>query len=234
MARLARVVVPDLPHHVTQRGNRREPVFFEEGDYRFYLDLIAEAARRSKTVIASYCLMPNHVHFLMVPSHGDGLRQTFAEAHRRYSGAINARHQWTGHLWQGRFSSTAMDGRHFLAAIAYVALNPVRAGLVARAADWPWSSTRALLAGRDDGVVKVAAVLDLVGDVAAFLDGAEDEAAVMAIRHSRSTGRPVGARDWIAALEASTSRQLAAAKRGPRPRSDDNGEPADLFHTVSP
>jgi hypothetical protein len=87
MARLARVVVPDLPHHVTQRGNRREPVFFEDGDYRFYLDLIAEAARRSKTMIASYCLMPNHVHFLMIPSHGDGLRQTFAEAHRRYSGA---------------------------------------------------------------------------------------------------------------------------------------------------
>jgi hypothetical protein len=80
----------------------------------------------------------------------------------------------------------------------------------------------------------VAAVLDLVGDVAAFLDGAEDEAAVMAIRHARSTGRPVGARDWIAALEASTSRQLAAAKRGPKPRSDDKGEPADLFHTVSP
>jgi putative transposase len=216
MTRLARVVVPDAPHHITQRGNRRERVFFEEGDYRLYLDLIGEAAKRSGTAIVSYCLMPHHVHFLMIPSHTDGLRQTFAGAHRRYTRVIHARHKWIGHLWQGRFSSTAMDGRHFLAAVGYVALNPVRAKLVARAEDWAWSSTRALLAGRDDGLVTVAPVLDVVGDFAALLGAAEDEAAVSAIRHSRSTGRPVGARDWIAQIEASTSRELAAGKRGPK------------------
>jgi putative transposase len=216
MARLARVVVPDVPHHITQRGNRRERVFFEEGDYRHYLDLIGEGAKRSGTAIVSYCLMPNHVHFLMIPSHADGLRQTFAEAHRRYTGVIHARHKWTGHLWQGRFSSTAMDGRHFMAAVGYVALNPVRARLVERAEDWAWSSTRALLAGRDDGLVTVAPVLDLVGDFAALLDAAEDETAVAAVRHSRSTGRPVGARDWIARLEAHTRRELAPGKRGPK------------------
>ena len=159
MARLARAVIPDLPYHITQRGNRREPVFFEAGDYRLYLGLISDAAKRSGTAIVGYCLMPNHVHFLMVPSHADGLRQTFAESHRRYTAVIHARNLWTGHLWQGRFSSTAMDERHFLAAIGYVALNPVRAGLVARAADWPWSSARAHLAGHDDGVVTVAPVL---------------------------------------------------------------------------
>jgi len=118
MARLARVVIPGLPHHVTQRGNRREPVFFEDGDYRLYLGLIGAAATRSGTVIAGYCLMPNHVHFLMIPSHPGGLRQTFAESHRRYTAAVHARNRWTGHLWQGRFSSTVMDERHFLAAIA--------------------------------------------------------------------------------------------------------------------
>ncbi|HEY5070491.1 MAG TPA: transposase, partial [Caulobacteraceae bacterium] len=228
------VVVPDLPHHVTQRGNRRERVFFEEGDYSFYLDLIAQAAKGSKTTIAGYCLMPNHVHFLMIPSHADGLRQTFAEAHRRYTGAIHARYKWTGHLWQGRFSSTAMDGRHFLAAIGYVAMNPVRAGLVEHAADWRWSSARAHLAGRDDGVVSVAPALDMIGDFAAFLEAAEDTAAVTAIRRSRSTGRPVGAEEWIAALEARTKRALAAAKRGPKPRSEDRERSGELFHTVSP
>ncbi|HXV01125.1 MAG TPA: transposase, partial [Caulobacteraceae bacterium] len=137
MARLARVVVPGVAHHVTQRGNRRERVFFGDDDYRLYLRLIATAAKASDTEVWAYCLMPNHVHFIMVPAHEDGLRATFAQAHRRYTGIIHAREKWTGHLWQGRFSSTAMDEAHLHAAIRYVDLNPVRAGLAARAADWP-------------------------------------------------------------------------------------------------
>jgi putative transposase len=234
MARLARTVIPDLPHHVTQRGNRRETVFFGDDDYRAYLGLISEAAKRSATMIVSYCLMPNHVHFLMIPGHEDGLRQTFAEAHRRYTARIHARERWTGHLWQGRFSSTAMDPAHFFAAVAYVALNPVRAGLTRRAADWQWSSTRALLAGKDDGIVTVGPVLDMVGDFVACLEAGEDEAAVRAIRQSRSTGRPVGSADWLRALEAGLGRPLAAARRGPRPRTERDAGGADLFHTVSP
>ncbi len=98
MARLARLVVPGLPHHITQRGNLRERVFFEDDDYRAYLALIAAAAVRAKTEIWSYCLMPNHVHFVMAPATPDGLRQTFAEAHRRYTGRIHARFNWTGKI----------------------------------------------------------------------------------------------------------------------------------------
>ena len=143
MTRLARVVVPGEPHHVTQRGNRRERVFFGDDDCRAYLDLISQAAQRAGTAIWSYCLMPNHVHFVMVPTTEDGLRATFAEAHRRYTARVHAREKWTGHLWQGRFSSTAMDGPHLMEAVRYVELNPVRAGLVAFAGDWPWSSARA-------------------------------------------------------------------------------------------
>jgi len=233
MARLARVVIPGLPHHVTQRGNRRETVFFDDDDYRAYLDLIASAAAKADTAIRAYCLMPNHVHFIMAPADADGLRRTFAEAHRRYAARIHARLKVTGHLWQGRFSSTAMDERHLLAAARYVPMNPVRAGLVARAADWLWSSARAHLAGRDDGVVSVAPLLDRIGDFAALLEAGEDEAAVMAIRRSRTTGRPVGATDWIAALEAGTARVLAPGRRGPKPRAAAEDQ-ADLFHTVSP
>ena len=234
MARLARVVIPGLPHHVTQRGNRRERVFFEDGDYQFYLKLISAAARRSATAIWAYCLMPNHVHFIMAPTDPDGLRRTFAEAHRRYTARIHAREQWTGHLWQGRFSSTAMDEPHLIAAARYVAMNPVRAGLVDRAQDWPWSSARAHLAGKDDEVVTTAPLLGRIGDFAALLDADEDEAAVMAIRRSRSTGRPVGAEDWIKALEAQTERTLAVAKRGPKARAGEDERQVDLFHTVSP
>ena len=208
-------------------------MFFGDADYRFYLNLIAAAAKRSGTAVWSYCLMPNHVHFLLVPSREDGLRQTFAEAHRRYTGAINARRRQTGHLWQGRFSSTPMDERHLYAAVRYVALNPVRAGLVGRAGDWPWSSTRAFLAGRDDGVVTVGPVLERTGDFAAYLGDDEDATAVAAIRGSRSTGRPVGTEEWIADLEARTARALAARKRGPKPPAQ-AADQGDLFRTVSP
>ncbi len=137
MARLARVVVPGEAHHVTQRGNRREAVVFGDDDYRAYLALISGAAQRAGAAIWSYCLMPNHVHFIIVPEHEDALRATFAEAHRRYTARIHAREAWTGHLWQGRFSSTAMDGPHLMAAARYVARNPVRAGPVSQAAECP-------------------------------------------------------------------------------------------------
>lgn len=220
MARLARLVVPGLPHHVTQRGNRREQVFFGDGDYRLYLDLVGAAARKSGTAVWAYCLMPNHVHFIMAPSHADGLRATFAEAHRRYTGAVNARLRQTGHLWQGRFGSTVMDERHLLAAARYVARNPVRAELAARADGWPWSSVHAHLAGRDDGLVTVRPLLDRVGDFAAFLDETGDEDAVAALRKSYATGRPVGSEAWLAGLEAATARPLAPRKRGPKPKVD--------------
>jgi putative transposase len=112
MARIAGVVVPDLPHHVTQRDNRREPVFFAADDYRLYRRLVAAAARRAGADVRAYCLMPNHVHLIVIPADADGLRATFAEAHRRYTGAINARFRWTGHLFQGRFGAVVMDEPH--------------------------------------------------------------------------------------------------------------------------
>ncbi|MGH6785983.1 MAG: transposase, partial [Novosphingobium sp.] len=167
MARLPRYVLPGVPHHVTQRGNRRERTFFEDGDYALYLDLLAQGAERHGVEVWSYCLMPNHVHIVAVPRDGDALARTFRHVHRHYTGYVNARLRVTGHLWQGRFSSVAMDEAHLHAALRYVALNPVRARLVARAADWRWSSVRAHLAGRDDHVVRVAPALDRVGDFAA-------------------------------------------------------------------
>jgi putative transposase len=219
MARLARLVVPGAPHHVTQRGNRRERTFFEDGDYRLYLELLAEASAKAKAEVWAYCLMPNHVHIILTPSDEDGVRRTFADLHRRYTRAINARNQWTGHLWQGRFGSVAMDEDHLIAAARYVSLNPVRARLVERARDWPWSSVGAHLAGRDDAVVAVRPLLKRVGDFAAFLDAAFDEEALFdPLRRSETTGRPLGAARWIARLERQSGRALAPQKRGPKPR----------------
>lgn len=219
MVRLARMVLPGIPHHVTQRGNRRERTFFEDGDYALYLDLLAEGAGRAGVEIWSYCLMPNHVHIIAVPRDADGLGRAFRHVHRHYTGYINAKMRVTGHLWQGRFSSVAMDEAHLHAAFRYVALNPVRAQLVKRAQDWQWSSVRAHCAGCDDHVVRVAPLLERIGDFRAFLDEAFDEAfTYAALRKAESIGRPLGSRDWLADMEAQTGLSLIPAKRGPKPK----------------
>ena len=219
MARLPRIVIPGYPHHVTQRGNRRAQTFFEDGDYALYESLLTDAARKAESDIWCYCLMPNHVHIIIVPSDEDGLRRTFADAHRRYTGYVNARKRVTGHLWQGRFGSVVMDEEHLAHAVRYVSLNPVRAGLVARPEDWCWSSVSGHLSGQDSKLVKVAPVLERYGDFAAFLDQKEGESeAFRKLRQSETTGRPLGAETWLEKLETLTERELMPRKRGPKKR----------------
>jgi putative transposase len=103
MSRLARMVVPGLPHHVTQRGNRREAIFFEDGDQQLYCEMLAEQLRRFSVEVWAYCLMPNHVHLILTPQGADGMSRALGEAHRRYTNLINARGRWTGDLFQSRF-----------------------------------------------------------------------------------------------------------------------------------
>ena len=169
MARLARFVFPGLPHHVTQRGNRRQQVFFSGEDYKDYLALLAEDCRDARVSVWAYCLMPNHVHLILVPSDTGGLRAALAEAHRRYTRKVNFREGWRGYLWQGRFSSFPMDDEYLFACARYVELNPVRAKLVERARDWQWSSARAHLTRRDDKLVSAAPLLERVPDWKSFL-----------------------------------------------------------------
>lgn len=218
MARLARVVAPGLPHHVTQRGNRRQPVFFGNDDYAAYVDLLAAGCRAAGVAVWAYCLMPNHVHLILVPADPDGLRAALGEAHRRYTRLINRREGWTGYLWQGRFASAPMDEAHLLACARYVELNPVRAKLVARAREWRWSSARAHLAGVDDGLVRVAPLCTRVPDWAAFLRQGVSEADYRALRAGERTGRPLGGLRFVARLERRLGRVLARQKPGPKPR----------------
>ena len=124
------MVAPGLPHHLTQRGNRRQQTFFCDEDYECYLEFMAQFCLAEHVAIWAYCLMPNHVHLIAVPQSADGLRRAIGEAHRRYSRMVNLREGWRGHLWQGRFASFVLDETYLLMAARYVELNPVRAGLV--------------------------------------------------------------------------------------------------------
>lgn len=191
MPRTARIIVPGAPHHVTQRGNRREPIFFEDGDQAIYLRILSAQARQRGVGIWAYCLMPNHVHLILTPTDATGLASAVGETHRRYTNFINGRAGWTGHLFQARYASVAMSEAHFLTAARYVALNPVRARLVERAVDWRWSSVHAHLTGRDDGIVTVAPLLERVGCFAETLDTQADDPVFVALRSAEITGRPL-------------------------------------------
>ena len=220
MARMARVVAAGVPHLVTQRGNRRQNVFFGDDDYVAYKALLAEGCRAAGTQLWAYCLMPNHVHLILLPADEDGLRAALGETHRRYTRAVNAREGWGGYLWQGRFASFPVDDAHLFACARYIELNPVRAKLVRRARDWKWSSARAHLAGRDDALVRVKPLLDRLDDWAAFLGEGLAEEEREAIRKSERTGRPLGATGFVRRLEKKLGRTLARQKPGPKPADD--------------
>ncbi len=224
MARLARVVIPGIPHHVTQRGNRGQVPFLTDADYPAYLDLVAETCAKAGVAVWAYCLMPNHVHLILVPNDPDGLRRALGEAHRRYTRRINAREGWTGHLWQERFHSFPMDEPHLLAAARYVELNPVRAGLARGVRDWRWSSARAHLAGRDDRLVEVGPLLERVDDWREFLKGGLDEATLKTLRRHSRTGRPLGAEAFVKRLERRLGRELRARKPGRKPKAAAQGK----------
>ncbi|HRD46788.1 MAG TPA: transposase [Caulobacter sp.] len=227
MPRQARVVVPGCPHHVVQRGNRKQRTFFEDGDYRAYLRIAAEEFAAAGVEAWAYCLMPNHVHLIATPATPEGLAQAVATTHLRYTRRVNAREDWTGYLWQGRFASFPMDEGYLLRCARYVALNPVRAGLSARAVDWPWSNVGPHLGRGSCPLLTREPLVQRLGDgMAAFFDADIDDEARARLRRACSTGRPVGDIAWVKALEARTGRSLVDPPMG-RPR---RGESRDTHH----
>ena len=215
MARMARVVVPGYPHHVTQRGNRRQKTFFCDDDYRYYIELLSIYSKEYGTEVWAYCLMPNHVHLVMLPREEDGLRSVLGEAHRRYTRHVNFRKGWRGHLWQERFHSFVMDESYLLATVRYVERNPVVSKLCQCANEWPWSSAAAHVAGMDDDLVRVKPMLDLVDDWGVYLSDENEHNQVREHieRHTR-TGRPLGDASFVSMLETITGMSLAPKRPG--------------------
>lgn len=178
--------------------------------------LMAEWCSRLGVEIWAYCLMPNHVHLIAVPSTEDGLRRAIGEAHRRYTRYINYRKDWRGYLWQGRFASFIMDETHLLVSARYIEMNPVRAKLVKKPADYPWSSAAAHLTGKDDNLVKVAPLLGIVGNWKNFIATRDNEGELNSIRLHERTGRPHGNKNFVSKMELLLNRTLAPKKPGPQ------------------
>ena len=216
MARMARVIAPGIPHHVTQRGNRRQQTFFCDDDYLEYIALLSEWCGKYSVQIWAWCLMPNHVHLIAVPSTPESLARAIGEAHRRYTRRINFRENWRGHLWQERFASFPLDENYLLATARYVEMNPVAAGLVTHPGEYPWSSARAHLAEEDDQLVKVSPLLAIVGNWRDFLSLSDKDELTLLKRHER-TGRPLGSGNFVDRLEGELSRSLRPQKPGPKP-----------------
>ena len=188
--------------------------FFCDEDYQAYLTLMGEWCRKYSVSVWCYCLMPNHTHIIAVLETEEGLRAAIGEAHRRYSFMINRRQKWTGHLWHGRFFSFPMDvSAYLLAAAKYIEMNPGRAHLTPDPYAWKWSSAKAHTDGADDILVKVAPLLQMVGDWNLFLRDTNEEDAHTIHGHER-TGRALGSDSFLESLELSLMRTLKRRKAG--------------------
>lgn len=221
MPRRPRVIVPGVAHHVTQRGNNRQQVFYSDDDRRLYRDLLTWHAAQCCARILGYGLMTNHVHVVAVPLRESSLARTFGRTHAEYAAALNQAERRSGHLWQNRFFSCPLDAAYLENVMRYVELNPVRAGLIALPWAWPWSSTRGHCweAAGD-------ALLDRCGGRLDFWDYAGWQQGLLSrmpegemedVRRAARAGEPLGSRDFLQELERRAGRRLRVWGRG-RPR----------------
>lgn len=220
MARIARIIAVGLPHHITQRGNYKQVVFFDDADRQQYLYWIQEYSAKYNLSMIAYCLMQNHVHFVVIPNKEDSLARTFNTAHMRYSQYFNKKLNRNGHLWQGRFYSCVLDEPHFLLAARYVERNPVRAKMVKNAWQWKWSS--ALAHTGTGGSFLRLSDFSKITDMSCeswkqYVDSVEDENMIHNIKKYTMTGRPLGSPSFVEKLEKKFDKRLSALPKG-RPK----------------
>ena len=223
MARLPRLTVPGYAHHIIQRGNNRQAIFASTADYQLLLDLLQENAQKQQVAIHGYVLMSNHFHLLATPETAEGIPQMMQAVGRRYVRNYNLRHQRTGTLWEGRYRSTLIQTeRYLLACMAYIDLNPVRAGLVADPADYPWSSHQHYIGRTPDKLVTPHALYWEMGNtpfardqsyvdmVLAGIDAEQQQA----LTDSALRGWALGEPDYVAELQRRTERRVAKGQAG--------------------
>jgi len=210
-------VFPGVPHHVTQRGNHREQVFFDSADPEAYLCLLHAHARLQQLTVFAYCLMPNHVHLVVVPHDVHGMHRALRAVHSQYAQRVNRMRQTSGHLWQGRYRSSPLDSNHFLNAIRYVELNPVSAGMVAAAEEYRWSSAAAHCGLRHDPLLEPShqsSLLKGIQNWSSWLARGVPEELQTTLRRHEQRNLPCGSQEFIDQLERSAGRALTFRKRG--------------------
>jgi len=217
-ARQARLVASGMPHHVIQRGNRRQKVFFEKQDHEFYLRLLEDKVKKYQVQVWAYCLMDNHVHLIVVPNQERSLSQAIGETHKEYTRMINFREKWRGYLWEGRFKSFIVDERYLYAAIRYVERNPVRAQMVTRAEDYEWSSARYHVAKRLSNLLSDFYLLQEIKNWSEYLGGNDQEADLKLFRRHGESGKPLGDTGALIKLAFKYGWDLAPKRPGPKPR----------------
>jgi len=219
MPRIARVVLPGLPHHITQRGIRRFDVFSDKADRRLYCELFLESCRRFDLRIVAYCLMSNHIHAVAIPGNKYSIARTFHRSHGTYARKFNQKYGFCGHLWQARPFSCVLDEAHFWAAIRYVERNPVRACLVRKAEEYAWSSAAAHCGLRRDALLDPEWISPFgIQRWNEWLRAETDAAVDQRIRQRTFTGRPCGNRSFTAMAEHMLERRLTNRKPGPKPK----------------
>lgn len=221
MARIARVVIPQCPHHITQRGVRSMSVFSNDGDRRKYIEFLRVNGKKYGVDFLAYCLMSNHVHIVAVPERPDSLARAIGEAHRNYTKEVNLREDVRGYLFQGRFYSCPTDERYFITAALYTERNPARAGICRQAWEYPWSSAafHAGITAEDPLVSKNIAELP-AGEWRKMLE--EDPSAIEELRRYSRSGRPAGAPEFIGRAEEVTGRELFPRTPGRKPAQEEN------------
>lgn len=205
MPRNARCVLPGIPYHVTQRGTDRQRVFFLNSDREMYLHLLSRNLDGARVRLLAYALMSNHIHAIVIPERADSLAVLFRRVHGRYAQFVNTRRGRSGHLWQGRFYSCPLDGAHLATALRYVEQNPCRAGIVARAEHYRWSSAAVLNGQRRDEFHVLD--LDFWERAGGPVTWAEMNAAplmedqIERLRQCTYGGRPFGGNEFVAKIE---------------------------------
>ncbi len=223
MARLPRLTLAAHPHHVIQRGNNRQPICLDRADFQTLKDALAASAQRFQVAVHAFVLMDNHFHLLVTPPTDEALPKMMQALGRSYVRYFNDRHQRTGTLWEGRYKSTLIESEpYLLACMAYIDLNPVRAGMVADAADYPWSSYAHYAGMRADKLLTPHPLVWSLGNtpfareaayaelVQAGLTSVQQSALTQAVLHGWALGAP----EFLDALQKKTPRRVTKGTPG--------------------
>lgn len=219
MARQARIVIENTAHHITQRGNRGENVFFEKSDYQTYLDILTEQCERFKVSLFGYCLLPNQVHFIAEPKESELMARAIGETHRRYSCLINERNDWRGHLFQDRFFSYPCDEQNALRAARFIETLPVTMGIAPKPENYLWSSAKSRIKVVENHFLKPFRSFHAVQNWADYLARPMDPDEMNKIQLHLQTGRPRGSDLFLDNIEEKIGRTVRPQKRGRKSKS---------------